>query len=436
MDPLVIGYIGCAVMLLLLFLGVPVAFAMGIVGIVGIAAITGWQGAMAFLHTNLYETFSKYGFTVIPLFVFMGQIAFRAGISRRLFDAAHHWMGAMRGGMAMATVGACAAFSAVCGSGPATAATMAAVALPEMERYKYDKALSTGVVAAAGSLGMLIPPSVVFMVYGMLTKQSIGDLFIAGVLPGIICTVFFCAVIYVKCLLNPALGPRAPRSTLRAKFKSLNGGIEMLLLFVLVVGGIYRGWFSPNEGAAVGAAGALVLALVRGELTWNVLFKAARESLLTSCMVLFIVACALMFSHFIGDTTIPMRLTQGLVDMDLPRYATLALILVFYLFVGLFVDSLALILLTVPILYPIVANMRFLETENATLIWFGVVIVLASQIGVITPPVGMNVYVVGGVDRTTPLQTIFRGAMPFLLAIAATLILLIIFPQIATVLIH
>ncbi|MCL1856084.1 MAG: TRAP transporter large permease [Kiritimatiellaeota bacterium] len=425
-DPLLIGYLGCAAMLVLLLLSMPVAFAMGIVGIVGFALIRSWQGAVFVLHSELYDVFSSYNFTVIPLFIFMGQIAFHTGISRRLFAAAYHWAGALRGGMAMATVGACAAFGAVCGSGPATAATMSAVALPEMARYRYDKALSTGVVAAAGSLGMLIPPSVVFMVYGILTEQSVGKLFMAGVLPGLLCAFVFCAIIYVQCLLRPELAPPAPKSAWRDKFVSLGGCVEMLILFVLVVGGIYRGWFTPNEGAAIGAAGAIALTLVRRECTWGMIFKAAQESLVTSCMVLFIVACAMMFSRFLAVSTIPMRLAEGLTALTLPRYVTLALILAFYLVAGCFVDSLALILLTVPILYKPIIGMGFDP------IWFGVVIVLVTQMGVITPPVGINVYVVGGMDRSTPLQAIFRGAMPFLLGIAFTLLLLTLFPAIVT----
>jgi tripartite ATP-independent transporter DctM subunit len=431
MNPLTIGYIGCIIFLFLLFCGMPVAIAMGLAGVIGFASIVSWQGALSMMNADLYDTFSNYSFAVIPLFVFMGQISFHSGISRRLYHAAYCWMGWMKGGMAMATVGACAAFSAVCGSGPATAATMAAVALPEMRRYKYDTALATGTVAAGGGLGMLIPPSVVFIVYGILTGQSIGKLFVAGILPGLLCVLLFCIVIAVKCHLNPALGPQAQPMPWSVRFKSLLGAIEMLLLFTLVVGGIYLGWFTPNEGASVGAAGSVLLTIIRRQCSWAMLRRAAQETLQTSCMILIIVACATMFGHFLGVSQIPQVLTRNLVMLHtvyhLHPYAILTIIMLFYLFIGLFVDSLALVLLTVPILGPIVFNELGFDA-----IWFGVIIVIITQIGVITPPVGMNVFVVNGADRGTPLSTIFRGSLPFLLALIAAFFLLLFFPQIAT----
>lgn len=426
LAPLQIGVVGCVVLLVLLVSSLPVAVAMGLVGIAGFAWVITSRAALNVLRSDLIDSFANYGLTVIPLFVFMGQVAFHAGISGRLYNAAYHWLGWMRGGMAMATVGACAAFGAICGSGPATAATMAAVALPEMRRFGYDDALASGTVAAGGSLGMLIPPSVVFIVYGILTEQSIGKLFIAGIVPGLLCTLLFCITIYVRCRLNPALGPKAPATTWTAKWRSLLGVTEMLLLFALVIGGMYVGWFTPNEGAAIGAAGSVALAAARGTCTWRMLWRSAQETLRTSCMVLAIIAGATMFGHFLAVTQIPTRLAVWLTELPLPAHGVLALIVVFYLIAGCFVDALALILLTIPILYPVVMDLGFDP------IWFGVIIVLVTQMGVITPPVGVNVYVVGGMDRSIPLQTIFRGAMPFLLALIVATVLITLFPGLAT----
>ena len=426
MDPLTIGYIGCIALIVLLFCSMPVAISMGLVGVIGFAAINSWSGALGVLRTNLFGTFSNENLVVIPLFVFMGQVSFHSGISRRLYHAAYCWLGWMKGGMAVATVGACAAFSAVCGSGPATAATMAAVALPEMRRFKYDPALAAGTVAAGGSLGMLIPPSVVFIVYGTLTGQTIDKLFVAGILPGLLCVVLFCLVVAIRCHFNPSLGPQAPSMPWRERIKSLLGSLEMLLLFALVIGGIYKGWFTPNEGAAVGAAGSVILALIRGNCSWAMLHRAALETLQTSCMILFIIACANMFGRFLAVSQIPMLLANWLVSIQVHAYIVLMMIMAFYFLIGLFVDSLALVLLTVPILYPVILQLGFDP------IWFGVIVVIITQMGVITPPVGINVYVVNGADRSLSLNTIFRGAFPFLLALFAAFFLLLFFPGIAT----
>ncbi len=426
MTPMEIGLVGIGVLLLLLVASMPVALAMGIVGIAGYAAVISPRAALAVLQMDLYETFSNYGLTVIPLFVLMGQVAFHAGISRRLFNTAYHWLGWARGGMAMATVGACAAFAAICGSGPATAATMASVALPEMRRIGYADSLAAGTVAAGGSLGMLIPPSVVFIVYGVLTEQSIGKLFVAGIVPGLLCAVLFCGAIALQCSLDPAMGPRAPSISWRARWRALGGVSEMLLLFALVMGGLFVGWFTPNEGAAVGAAGSIALAALRGNCSLRMLWRAAQETLRTSCMVLVIVAGATMFGHFLAITRIPTALAAWLTSLPAPPAAVLLLMLLFYLLAGCFVDALALILLTIPIFYPVVLDLGYDP------IWFGVMIVLVTQMGVITPPVGVNAYVVGGIERDIPLQTIFRGALPFLLALILTSLLLLLAPGLAT----
>jgi C4-dicarboxylate transporter DctM subunit len=426
MTPIEIGILGCVVMTLLLFCSMPVAISMGVVGAVGFALLTTNRAAMAVLSSDLYDTFANYNLTVIPLFVLMGQVAFHAGISGRLFDTANRWMSGLRGGLAMATVGACAAFGAICGSGPATAATMAAVALPEMRKHKYDDALASGTVAAGGTLGMLIPPSVVFIVYGILTEQSIGKLFISGILPGLLMSVLFCGVIYIQCLINPALAPKTARVGWGDRLKSLMGVIETLLLFIFVMGGMFIGWFTPTEGAAMGALGSIIIAVLGRNCSWKMLWTATQETIRTSCMVLVIVAGATIFGHFLAVTGVPMALAGWLAGLPLPPMAIMALIIFFFLIAGCFVDGLALILLTIPIFYPVVMKLGFDP------IWFGVIIVIVTQMGVITPPVGMNVYVVSGIDRSLSLQTIFRGALPFLGAIILTCIILMVFPSLAT----
>jgi tripartite ATP-independent transporter DctM subunit len=425
MTPVQVGILGCAMLLVLLAASMPVAFAMAVVGVVGFAILVNPTAALSMITADLYETLSSYSLTVIPLFVFMGQLAFHVGISRRLFNTAYQWMGALPGGLAMATVGACTAFGAICGSGPATAATMASVALPEMRRYKYSMELGSGAVAAGGSLGMLIPPSVVFIVYAIMTEQSIGKLFIAGILPGLMIAAMFCLTIYINCKRNPHLGPAGPRTTWRQKFVSLAGVSETLVLFIIVMGGMFLGYFTPTEAAAIGAAGSLAIAACRRQLTWKILLRSLMETTRTSCMVMTIVAGAVMFGHFLAITRIPFELATWLGGLPLPGWMILCMIIFFYLLSGCFVDALALILLTIPIFYPVITKLGYDP------IWFGVIIVVVTQMGVISPPVGVNVYVVSGIERDIPLTTVFKGAMPFLWTLIVAAGILLAFPQIS-----
>ena len=423
MTPIQAGIAGCIALLVFLAASMPVAFSMALVGVAGFAFLVTPTAALSMATTDLYETFSSYSLTVIPLFVLMGQVCFHVGISRRLFHAAYQWLGALPGGLAMATVGACTAFGAICGSGPATAATMASVALPEMRRYKYSMELAAGAVASGGSLGMLIPPSVVFIVYAIITENSIGKLFIAGILPGLLIAALFCITIYIECKIRPELGPAGPRTSWREKFRSLLGVSETLILFVVVIGGMFGGYFTPTEAASVGAAGSLVIALVRRALTWKILVRVLFETLRTSCMVMVIVAGAVIFGRFLAITRIPFELAAWLGGLPLPGAVILLFIILFYLVSGCFVDALALVLLTVPIFYPVVVNLGYDP------VWFGVIIVVVPQMGVISPPVGVNVYVVAGIARDIPLTTVFRGAMPFLLALVVAAVVLVFFPQ-------
>ncbi|HOO90292.1 MAG TPA: TRAP transporter large permease, partial [Syntrophales bacterium] len=332
-----------------------------------------------------------------------------------------HWPG----GLAIATVGACAAFSAICGSTNATAATMGAATLPEMKRYDYKPELATGVVAAGGSLGILIPPSVIFIVYGILTEQSIGRLFMAGLLPGVVLVVLFIITIFIWTSLRPELGPKGPKASLREKMVSLSGLIETFVLFVLIMGGLFCGFFTPTEAGAIGACGTLILALIGRNLTMKGFITSLSDTTRISCMILLIVAGATIFGHFLAVTRIPFDIAQAVSEIQLPRYAIMLIIVAVYLIGGCVIDSLALIMLTIPIFYPVVL---FLNYDP---IWFGVIIVLVTQIGVITPPVGINVYVVNGVARDVPLHVIFKGVVPFLVALIVGTLLLIPFPQIA-----
>jgi len=427
-TPVQIGIVGCVALVVLLCASVPVAIAMAVVGFVGFAAVINLNAAVSMLTLDMYSKFADYNLTVIPLFVLMGQVAFHGGISRRLFAAAYHWLGPLPGGLAMATVGACTAFGAICGSGPATTATMAAVALPEMRRYKYSMELACGTVASGGTIGMMIPPSVVFIVYAIMTEQSIGKLFISGILPGILTALLFCLVIYWQCVRRPELGPRAPSTPWKAKVLSLRGMWETLVLFVAVMGGMFYGFFTPTEGAAIGAAGTILITVLKRNLSFQMLVQSFQETLRTSCMVMIIVAGAVVFGHFLAVTRIPFALATWLGGLALPGWIVMSLIVVFYLIAGCFVDALALVLLTIPIFYPVVTNLGFDP------IWFGVMIVLVTQMGVITPPVGVCVYVVSGMERDVPLETIFRGSMPFLAAMIVVAILLILFPDIALIL--
>ena len=425
MNPVHAGIIGIVLLIVILFSRFPVAFCMTLVGLLGFGYLVSPQAALNIIAKDFYTVFSSYSLTVVPLFVFMGQILFSAGISRKLYDAAHAWLGHYKGGLAMATVGACAGFSAICGSTNATAATMATVALPEMKRFKYRDELATGVVAAGGSLGILIPPSVIFIVYGIMTEQSIGKLFMAGILPGILLAVLFIFTIYVWVSVNPKMAPRVEKQDFKFKIRSLTGLIEVIILFVVVMGGLFLGIFTPTEAGAVGAFGGVVIPLVRGQLTWQAFLTAVYSSTLTTCMIFMIVAGATVFGHFLAVTTIPSVLSAWVVGLPLPPWAIMIVLMFFFFIGGCFMDALGMILLTIPIFFPVAVALGYDP------IWFGVVIVLVTELGVITPPVGINVYVVSGIAKDVPLEVIFKGTFPFVLTLLTYLIIMLFFPQIA-----
>jgi C4-dicarboxylate transporter DctM subunit len=432
MNPTLVGIIGITVMVLIFFSRMPVAYVMTMIGFLGFSLMISFKGGLNLLSRNIYEVFSSYGLTTIPLFILMGQLAFNSGISGRLYDTAYKFLGSTRGGLAMATVSACTAFGAVCGSSPATAATMATVGLPEMKRYKYADELATGSVASGGGLGMIMPPSVVLIVYGILTEESIGKLFVAGIFPAFLITLLFILAIYVRCRLSPDQGPPGEKFTLKEKLRSLTGLIDTLAVFSLVIGGLFFGFFTPTEAAAVGVFGVLAVSLVRRQLTWQGFVKSLYETLRTSCMVMLLIAGAVVFGKFLAVTRIPFNIASWIGGFDLPPFAVLTMIILVYFLGGCFMDALAFVMLTVPIFFPVVTNLGYDP------IWFGIIIVMVTEMGVITPPVGINVYVVYGVAQSViggvPLESIFKGIVPFLLAVIVGLIILIFFPQIILIL--
>ncbi len=428
MEPTTAGILGIVIMVFLFMTRMPVAYVMMLVGFVGFSMLTSWKGGLNLMSRNVYDAFASYELSTIPLFILMGQIAFNSGISKRLYSTAYHFLGNVRGGLAMATVSACTAFGAVCGSSPATAATMSTVGIPEMKRYGYANSLATAAVASGGGLGMIMPPSVVLIIYGVLTEQSIGALFVSGILPAFMLTILFVVGIYIQCKINPALGPKGDTFTWGEKFKSLANLIDTIIIFSLVIGGLFKGWFTPTEAASIGCLGVLALAIIKRQLTWQAFVNSLYETLRTSCMVLVLIAGAVVFGKFLAVTRIPFDIANWVSAFDMPPFAIMAAIIAIYFIGGCFMDSLALIMLTIPVFFPVVTNLGYDP------IWFGIIIVLVTEMGVITPPVGINVYVVYGMcQKIAPdvtLEEVFKGIMPFMLAIIVGIALLFLFPQI------
>ncbi|NIO04830.1 MAG: TRAP transporter large permease subunit [Proteobacteria bacterium] len=426
MSPVIVGIVGIALLLLLFLLRMPVAFAMALVGLVGFAYLTNPGAALSLLAQDIFEQFSSYPLTVIPMFILMGTFAFASGISRRLYETSYTWVGQFRGGLTMATVIACAGFAAISGSTAATAATMGKIALPEMKKYNYDDTLATGTVAASATLGILIPPSTVLIVYGILTEESIGKLFIAGVLPGVLLSLSFVATVAILCLRNPTIGPPGAPTSWKEKLRATTGILEAIILFLLAIGGLFLGWFSPTQAGSIGAGGALIIGLVRRQLTWRTFLEAGREGLRTACMVIFIITGAVIFGHFMAVSMIPFLLADWLETLPIHPMAVMGVIVLIYFIGGFFMDSMALVVVTIPIFFPVVMKLGFDP------IWFGVIVVLVAEMGVITPPVGVNVFVIKGIAPDVPLEIIFKGILPFLASLIIVTVILIFFPQIAT----
>ena len=420
-----IGILGIIALFLLLAMRMYIGMAMLLVGFLGYCLIMGVTPGLGLLSLVPYSAGSSYMLSVIPLFVLMGQFAYLSGISGDIYKTVYSWLGSLPGGLAMATVVGCAGFSAVSGSSLATGATMGTVAIPEMTKYGYDPKLTTGCVAAGGTLGILIPPSIGFVIYGILTEQSIGKLFMAGILPGIMLALLFITTIAVQCKINPAMGPPGEQVSLRNRILSLGGIWGMLTLFILVMGGIYIGVFTPTEAAGVGAFGAFLIALLKGRLSYKNLMQALLDSGKTTAMLFLIIIGAELFSKFLGATMLPMLLADYVGDLPLNRNVILIFIIFTYLLLGCVMDCIAIMILTTPIIFPVITALGFDP------IWYGVIMVVVLEIGLITPPVGLNVFVIRGVSGEIELGTIFMGILPFLGACFAAIVLLVLFPGIA-----
>ncbi|MEM6761353.1 MAG: TRAP transporter large permease [Pseudomonadota bacterium] len=413
---------GLLAVLALILLGVPIAFAMALTGTVGLIMLLGPSGALSIAGQTLFDTGLSYTLSVVPLFILMGNLVTRAGLSQKLYEFCYVWVGARRGGLPMATALACGGFSAVCGSSLATAATIGKVALPSMRHYGTSDSLAAGVIAAGGTLGILIPPSVILVIYGISTGTSIGALFIAGIVPGVLGIIGYMAAVRVTCALDPSAAARGPSSTAKEKLWATIRVLPIVLLFLLVIGGIYTGFFTATEAAGVGAFGAFLLALLSGRLTPRSFAEALAETASTTTMMFTILAGALIFAKFIAFSGLPQTLSTGLGEAALPPFVVLCAILLVYLVLGMVLESLSMVLLTVPIFVPIVAELGY------DLVWFGILVVVMTEISLITPPVGLNVFVLKTVMPDVALGTIFKGVVPFILADIVRVAVLLAFP--------
>jgi tripartite ATP-independent transporter DctM subunit len=424
-SPVAVGILGSILLVFLLFLGMPIAFVMMLVGFLGISYLASISAALPVIANTVYETASFYPYTIIPLFILMGGFAGNAGITRELYQTFDKWFRRMPGGLGIATIASCAFFAALSGSSVAAAAAMGNIAIPEMRRFQYAPKLAVGTVAAGGTLSFLIPPSLGFVVYGMLTEQSIGKLLISGLIPGILLSLAFIVVIIVQVKINPKLAPAtAGEVSFKEKLLAFSGIWETLLVFIIVMGGIYLGVINPTEAGAIGATALFIIILLKKRLTLKNLSASLFEAARISVLVLFLVAGANVFSYFLALSTIPMAVSSWMAGMEVSRYVILVIIILIYMMLGCFLDAISMMVLTMPVIFPVITALGFDP------IWFGVICVMMMEAGLITPPVGLNVYTLAGVVKDVPMQTIFRGAAPFLLSMIAVVILITLFPKI------
>jgi len=425
-NPVTVGILGSLLLVFLLFLGMPIAFVMMLVGFLGIGYLTSINAALPVVANTVYETASFYPYTIIPLFILMGGFAGNAGITRELYQTFDKWFRRLPGGLGIATIVSCAFFAALSGSSVAASAAMGNIAIPEMRRFRYAPKLAVGAVAAGGTLSFLIPPSLGFVVYGMLTEQSIGKLLISGIIPGLLLSLAFIVVIIFQVKMNPALAPATPGEiSFKEKILAFSGVWETVLVFLIVIGGIYLGFINPTEAGAIGASALFIIILLKGRLTLQNLSASLFEAARISVLVLFLVAGASVFSYFLALSTIPMAVSSWMGGLEVSRYVILAIIILIYMMLGCFLDAISMMVLTMPVIFPVIKTLGFDP------IWFGVICVIMMEAGLITPPVGLNVYTLAGVVKDVPMQTIFRGAAPFVISMIAVVILITLFPKIA-----
>ncbi|MCR9150138.1 MAG: TRAP transporter large permease [Rhodobacteraceae bacterium] len=436
MTNLELGLLSFPVLLLMIFLRAPIGLAMMICGIGGLYMVTGGPNmVLAKLKSESFSTFSSYSLSIIPIFLLMGQFATLGGMSQALFRAAESWLGHRRGGVAMASIGACAGFGAICGSSLATAATMSQVALPELKRNGYPGGFSTATLAAGGTLGILIPPSVVLVIYAILTEQNIAKLFLAAFVPGLLAALGYMIAVSIYVRRHPEAGGTLPRQPYLQRFRALLDVWPVLLVFVLVVGGIYLGWFTPTEGASVGAAGTGLIALANGGLTWRTLRDSILSTAQSTAMIFFIVLGAGLYNSFLALTQVPQNLSEFVIGQGFSPWLVLVLILLFYLVLGCLMDSLSMILLTIPIFFPVVSQLDFGLTPEQVAIWFGILVLIVVEVGLITPPVGMNLFVINSMDRETPMSATYAAVLWFVGSDLIRVAILVMFPAITLFLI-
>lgn len=424
MNPFTTGIVGVVLTLLLLLLGVPIGISMALVGFLGFSYIVNMHAAFHVISTVPYGLISNYDWLVLPLFLLMGTVLFNAGLGSALFTMAYRIFGRLPGGLAIGALGSCAIFSAVSASSIATAATIGTPAIPEMRKYKYDSALSTGCIAAGGTLGFLIPPSTILIIYGILTETSIVNLFIAGIMPGIMLALMFMATVYLQVRLRPSIAPPGKGSTFKEKLSATGACAEVLVLIVLVMGGLIVGWFTPTEAGGIAAFGAILLSLVRRRLNWKLLTVSIVDAVKSTGMIFLCAIGAFIMVPFIAVSTIPMELAKYIIELGISPTLAILFIVVLYFVLGCFIDTMAMVLLTVPIFFPLIIKLGFDP------LWFGILIALLVETAMISPPIGMNVYVIAGVAKDIPMETIFKGVLPFVLTMLIFIFLLIAFPQI------
>jgi tripartite ATP-independent transporter DctM subunit len=419
------GLVGICIFLMFMAWGMPIGYTMMLLGFFGFTYLVKLSGAVQIITSIPYRLISNYDYCVLPLFLFMGTIILNAGFGGTLFRLANTMLGRLPGGLGIATIFACGVFSAISSSSIACALTIGLIAIPEMRKYKYDSALAAGSVAAGGTLDILIPPSGLFIIYGIMTEQSIAKLFIAGMIPGIILALMFIIVVFTWVRLNPTSAPPGRSTTFGEKMVALGECAEILALCILILGGLIIGWFTPTEAGAVGAFGAIVFSLIRRRLKWQGFKDAVIDTLRNTGMVFIILVGALVFNAFFAVTTIPMELAGWVGGLALPPVLVIVIIILMYIILGTFLDELSMILLTLPIFFPVVTRLGFDP------IWFGVIVVLVVEMGMISPPVGMTMFIVKGIAQEIPIQTIYKGVLPFVIAVAVMMALLVAFPRIA-----